>query len=224
MASEAALTPRLLLRAYASGVFPMADDAEAEDLFWIDPLRRGVLPLDEMHISRRLARDFLRKEFEIRVDADFAGTVEACAERENTWINREIHRLYAGLHRMGHAHSVEVWQEDRLVGGLYGVTLGAAFFGESMFSRMRDASKFALVALVARLRAGGFTLLDTQFITPHLESLGAVEISREAYHARLADALRRPADFRALPAEAPRRALLDLARDLGKIGSDGLNP
>lgn len=222
MASEYALTPRLLLRAYASGVFPMADDAEAEEVFWVDPLRRGILPLDDMHISRRLARDFLRKEFEIRIDGDFGATVEACAERENTWINAEIHRLYGGLHRMGHAHSVEIWQEGVLAGGLYGVTLGAAFFGESMFSRMRDGSKFALVALVARLRAGGFTLLDTQFITPHLESLGAVEISRETYHARLADALHRPADFRALPATLPRPALLERARGPRDNAPDGL--
>ncbi|TPE49228.1 leucyl/phenylalanyl-tRNA--protein transferase [Amaricoccus solimangrovi] len=213
MASDPILTPDLLLRAYASGVFPMADDAAAEELFWVDPIRRGVLPLEALRVSRRLARDFLGKPFEIRIDADFAGTVRACADRETTWINGEIFRLYRELHRMGHAHSVEIWQGDTLAGGLYGVVLGAAFFGESMFSRMRDGSKFALVALVARLRAGGFTLLDTQFITPHLESLGAVEITRAEYRARLAAALRRPADFRALPMGATRRALLDLARE-----------
>ena len=212
MGSTPDLTPEILLRAYASGVFPMADSAQAEELFWVDPLRRGVIPLDGLHVARRLARDFLGRGFEIRVDTDFQGTVAACAERESTWINGEIFDLYRALHRMGHAHSVEIWREGALAGGLYGVALGAAFFGESMFSRMRDGSKFALIALVARLRAGGFTLLDTQFVTPHLLGLGAVEIERADYRARLAAALARPASFRALPAEAPRRALLDLAR------------
>ncbi|PZQ49191.1 MAG: leucyl/phenylalanyl-tRNA--protein transferase [Rhodovulum sulfidophilum] len=212
MADDWKLTPELLLRAYASGVFPMADSAEAEELFWVDPIRRGVLPLDGLHVSRRLARDFLGRDFEIRVDADFPGTVRACADRATTWINAEIFRLYRELNRMGHAHSVEVWQDGALAGGLYGVALGGAFFGESMFSRMRDGSKFALVALIARLRAGGFTLLDTQFVTPHLISLGAIEIDRADYRAALAAALRRPADFRALPPEAPRARMLELAR------------
>ena len=212
MADGWELTPELLLRAYASGVFPMADGADAEELFWVDPPLRGVLPLDGLHVSRRLARDFLGKDFEIRINGDFAGTVAACAARETTWINAEIFRLYRELRRMGHAHSVEVWREGALAGGLYGVALGGAFFGESMFTRMRDGSKFALVALVAQLRAGGFQLLDTQFVTPHLVSLGAVEIERADYRARLAAALRRPADFRELGAGTPRRRLLELAQ------------
>lgn len=206
------LTPEILLRAYASGVFPMADSADAEELFWVDPTRRGIIPLDELRIARRLGRDFRSRDFEIRIDGDFAATVAACADRESTWINGEIFDLYCALHRMGYAHSVEIWQDGALAGGLYGVALGGAFFGESMFSQMRDASKFALIALVARLRAGGFALLDTQFVTPHLLTLGAVEIDRADYRARLASALNRPAGFRVLPAETPRSALLDLAR------------
>ena len=187
------ITPTLLLQAYASGVFPMSDSAEADELFWVDPRRRGVLPLDGLHVSRRLARSFLNEAFEIRVDGDFAAVVAACAERPETWINAEIKRLYRELYRMGYAHSVEVRHDGALVGGLYGVALGGAFFGESMFSRRRDASKFALIALVARLRAGGFRLLDTQFVTPHLARLGVVEISRAAYHRELEAAMSRPA-------------------------------
>jgi leucyl/phenylalanyl-tRNA--protein transferase len=206
-----AMTSALLLQAYASGVFPMAEAAEADELFWVDPRRRGVLPLDGLHVSRRLARSFLREDFEMRVDGDFAGVVAACAERPETWINDEIKRLYRDLHRMGYAHSVEIRQEGALVGGLYGVALGAAFFGESMFSRRRDASKFALIALVARLRAGGFRLLDTQFVTPHLARLGAVEISRAAYHRELEAAVSRPADFLALTGDASRQSLLQLS-------------
>jgi leucyl/phenylalanyl-tRNA--protein transferase len=212
MSTDWDLTPDLLLRAYASGVFPMADGAEAEELFWVDPRRRGVLPLDGLHVSRRLARDFLGKDFEIRVNGDFTGTVAACADRSTTWINAEIFRLYRELRRMGHAHSIEIWQDGALAGGLYGVALGGAFFGESMFSRLRDGSKFALIALVARLRAGGFTLLDTQFVTPHLISLGAIEIDRSAYRADLALALRRPARFGTLPIDTLRARLLELAR------------
>lgn len=206
----AEITPTLLLRAYASGVFPMADGAGAEDIFWVDPKQRGILPLDSLHVSRRLARDFLRESFELRVDCDFAGVLAACADRPETWINDPIRRLYRDLHRMGHAHSVEIWLDGRLAGGLYGVVLGAAFFGESMFSGMRDASKFALIALIARLRAGGFTLLDTQFVTEHLARLGAIAISRAAYHARLRAAVNRPANFLALPVDTPRQRLLQL--------------
>ena len=205
------ITPALLLQAYASGVFPMADAADADELFWVDPRRRGILPLDGFHVPRRLARSFLGGDFEIRIDGDFPGVVAACAEREETWINDEIKRLYRELHRMGHAHSVEIRHEGVLAGGLYGVALGGAFFGESMFSRRRDASKLALIALVARLRAGGFRLLDTQFVTPHLARLGAVEISRAAYHRELAAALSRPANFLALAADASRQRLLELA-------------
>ena len=205
------ITPALLLQAYASGVFPMAEAAGSEELFWVDPERRGILPLDGLHVSRRLARSFLRDSFEIRVDGDFMAVVDACADRPETWINPTIRRLYGDLHRLGHAHSVEIWQEGALAGGLYGVTLGAAFFGESMFSRRRDASKLALIALVARLRAGGFRLLDTQFVTPHLARLGAVEVSRAAYHRELEAALSRPANFLALAADASRQLLLQLS-------------
>jgi leucyl/phenylalanyl-tRNA---protein transferase len=204
------LTPALLLQAYASGVFPMADSAVDEEIFWVDPQRRGILPLEAMHVSRRLARSFLAGGFEIAVDRDFAAVIAACAARPETWINGGISRLYRELHRLGHAHSVEIWDDGGLAGGLYGVALGGAFFGESMFSRRRDASKLALIALVARLRAGGFSLLDTQFVTDHLARLGAVEISRAAYHRRLEAALVQPARFLALPAEASRQSLLQL--------------
>jgi leucyl/phenylalanyl-tRNA--protein transferase len=202
------ITPTLLLQAYASGVFPMAEAADTDELFWVDPQRRGILPLDGFHVARRLARSFLRSDFDIRIDTAFAEVLAACADRPETWINRQIRRLYVDLQRLGHAHSVEVWQDGALAGGLYGVALGAAFFGESMFSRRRDASKFALIALVARLRAGGFRLLDTQFVTDHLASLGAIEIGRAAYHRQLEAAVNRPARFLALPADTPRQSLL----------------
>jgi leucyl/phenylalanyl-tRNA--protein transferase len=204
------ITPTLLLQAYASGVFPMAETAGSDELFWVDPQRRGILPLDGLHVSRRLARSFLAGGFEIRIDSDFAGVIGACAERPETWINARIRRLYGELRRLGYAHSVEIWHDGTLTGGLYGVALGAAFFGESMFSRRRDTSKFALIALVARLRAGGFRLLDTQFVTDHLARLGAVEISRAAYHRQLDTAVGRPARFLALPLDAPRQELLQL--------------
>lgn len=205
------ITPALLLRAYASGVFPMADSAHSSELSWIDPSRRGVLPLEGLHVPRRLARSFLTADVEVVIDRDFSGVLDGCADRPETWINPEIRRLYLALHRMGQAHSVEIRQGGQLAGGLYGVAIGAAFFGESMFSRVRDASKFALIALVARLRAGGFTLLDTQFVTPHLMRLGAVEISRREYQRRLKAALARPAEFRALPRDTPRQELLQLS-------------
>jgi leucyl/phenylalanyl-tRNA--protein transferase len=204
------ITPALLLQAYASGVFPMAEAADTDELFWIDPQRRGILPLDGLLVSRRLARSFLGQPFEIRIDSDFAGVLDACADRPETWINPAIRSLYVELHRLGHAHSVEIWQEGALAGGLYGVALGGAFFGESMFSRRRDTSKFALIALVARLNAGGFRLLDTQFVTDHLARLGAVEISRAAYHRILDAAVARPAQFRALDPEVDRQSLLQL--------------
>jgi leucyl/phenylalanyl-tRNA--protein transferase len=205
------ITAPLLLQAYASGVFPMAESAGSDEVFWVDPRQRGVLPLNGLRVSRRLARSFRTGEFEIRVNGDFAGVLAACADRDETWINPTIIGLYRDLHRLGHAHSVEVWTEGALTGGLYGVALGAAFFGESMFSRSRDASKFALIALVARLRAGGFRLLDTQFVTDHLALLGAVEIGRAAYHRRLEAAINLPADFFALPLDTPRQRLLQLS-------------
>ncbi len=189
------LTPDHLLTAYARGIFPMADGRDDPLVHWIDPRHRGTIPLDRFHISRSLARRLRRHPPTVTIDRDFAGVVQACAARDQTWISTTIARLYNQLHAAGRAHSLEVWQDDQLVGGVYGVTLGAAFFGESMFSRRTDASKIALAALVHRLRAGGFTLFDTQFLTPHLASLGAVEIPRAQYHALLADALARNARF-----------------------------
>jgi len=202
------LTPHLILRAYAAGVFPMADSAEATSVFWVDPKTRGVLPLDALHIPRSLRKRVLKGDFRVTHDRDFAGVVDGCAGRSSTWINAEIRKLFIELHEFGFAHSVEVWRGGDLVGGLYGVRLGSAFFGESMFSREADASKVALVHLVARLNFGGFTLLDTQFVTEHLARLGAREISRKAYHRQLATALDRIGDFHALPDDtSPQDAL-----------------
>lgn len=205
------ITPTLLLRAYAAGVFPMAESAEAETLFWVDPKRRGVLPLDALHVSASLRRRIRRGGFRVRVNGDFAAALDGCADRSETWINAEIRDLFITLNRMGYAHSIEVWDEAGLAGGLYGVSLGGAFFGESMFSYRPDASKLALVWLVARLRAGGFTLLDTQFVTDHLARMGAVEISRDAYHAELDRALEAPAQFWALPEDASSAEVLQLS-------------
>lgn len=193
------LTPERLLDAYAAGLFPMARHRDERRLYWIDPEQRGILPLDGMHIPRSLRKTVARRPFEIRCDSAFEAVILACGEptpdRPDTWINVEIVRLFVALHRMGYAHSVECWQDGRLVGGLYGLALGAAFFGESMFSRETDASKVALVDLVGRLRRGGFVLLDTQFVTAHLARFGAVEIPRAVYRRRLAEALARPAWF-----------------------------
>jgi leucyl/phenylalanyl-tRNA--protein transferase len=187
------LTPEILIRAYAAGIFPMAEAADDPELFWVDPRRRGILPLDAFHVARRLGRVVRQQIFEIRCDSAFEDVIRACAaaseKRPNTWINDEIVRLYAALFARGAAHSVECWRVGELVGGLYGVSLGAAFFGESMFSRESEASKVALVHLVARLRLGGFRLLDTQFLTPHLARFGGIEISRRHYHRLLAEAL-----------------------------------
>ena len=183
------LDPRLLLQGYATGIFPMADSREAADLFWVEPRNRAILPLDRFHLSRSLKRTLRSGRFSVTRDADFAAVVTACADREETWINDDLERAMLALHSSGHAHSVEVWSGETLVGGLYGVKLGRAFFGESMFSRMRDASKVALAWLVARLKVGGFTLLDCQFMTEHLASLGAISIPRETYVALLSVAL-----------------------------------
>ena len=187
------LTPDILVRAYTAGVFPMAESADDTELFWVDPRRRGILPLDSFHVARRLRCVVRQRIFEIRCDNAFEDVIRACAEasekRPNTWINDEIVRLYAALFTRGAAHSVESWRDGKLVGGLYGVSLGAAFFGESMFNAETDASKVALVHLVARLRLGGFRLLDTQFLTPHLARFGGIEISRRHYHRLLAEAL-----------------------------------
>lgn len=190
-----ALSAELLLRAYAAGVFPMAEDAASDELLWIDPDLRGVIPLEAFHIPRSLARVMKRGGYQITIDEDFAGVVNGCADRSSTWINDDIRRLYMELHGHGHAHSVEYRVSGRLLGGLYGVRLGAAFFGESMFSAAPEASKVALVHLVARLKAGGFMLLDTQFNTDHLARFGAISIPRAKYRATLDAALRRSADF-----------------------------
>ncbi|HEY8066171.1 MAG TPA: leucyl/phenylalanyl-tRNA--protein transferase [Methylosinus sp.] len=205
--ADYAITPQILLRAYSIGLFPMAESAEEEQLFWVDPQERAIFPLDAFKVSRSLAKTIRSDHFEVRVDTDFDAVIEACAasapKRENTWINIEIKRLYRELFDMGFAHTVECWREGRLVGGLYGVSMRAAFFGESMFHRETDASKVALAHLVARLVKGGFRLLDTQFMTTHLASLGAVEIGRDAYHGLLEEALTVPARFAAWPDNAP---------------------
>ncbi|MFO1037491.1 MAG: leucyl/phenylalanyl-tRNA--protein transferase [Geminicoccaceae bacterium] len=194
-----ALTPELLLGAYQAGIFPMADEGDQPTVHWIDPRRRGVIPLDAFHVPRSLQKTLRRGAFELRCDTDFRAVITACAEpteeRERTWLNRELIDLYCRVHQLGCAHSVEAWQEGRLVGGLYGIHLGAAYFGESMFSRVRDASKVALVELVGRLRAAGFKLLDTQFVTDHLTTFGCIEISRAEYRRCLAEALRIAATF-----------------------------
>jgi leucyl/phenylalanyl-tRNA--protein transferase len=201
------ITPEILLRAYAAGIFPMAEDAEDPSLFWVEPRARGVIPLDGVHVSRRLARTVRQDAFEIRVDTDFDGVIAGCAapgdDRERTWINARIRRLYGELFDAGHCHTVEAWRDGQLVGGLYGVSLGAAFFGESMFHRERDASKVAFVHLAARLRAGGFTLLDAQFKTDHLASLGAIEIPRRDYKRRLEAAVTGRADWWVWPQGRP---------------------
>ncbi len=193
------LTPELLLRAYAAGIFPMAESAEDPELFWVDPVRRGVLPLDDFHLPRRLRRIIRSDRFEVVCDRDFRAVMTGCAEpsaeRPQTWINDEILRLYGALFDQGFAHSVEARIEDNLVGGLYGVALGGAFFGESMFSRVTDASKVALAHLVARLKRGGFRLLDTQFVTDHLKRFGAIENSRAQYRHLLREALETQAYF-----------------------------
>lgn len=189
------LTPELLLQAYQAGVFPMSEGRDNPEVFWVDPRLRGVFPLDRFRISRRLARTMRRGHFQVTVDHAFAAVVTGCADREETWINDTIFDLYCTLFAQGYAHSVEVWEDGALVGGVYGVVIGAAFFGESMFSRATDASKVALAYLVDRLRCGGFQLFDTQFITPHLASLGAVEIKRSHYRAILAEALVAKASF-----------------------------
>jgi len=200
-AGETTVTPELVLRAYRAGLFPMAERRDADRLYWLDPDRRGIQPLESFHLPRRLARTVLSDAFEVRCDSAFAAVLEGCAapteDRPETWINADIERLFGALHEMGHAHSVECWQGGRLVGGLYGVALGGAFFGESMFSRVRDASKVALVHLVVRLRLGGFTLLDTQFVTDHLARFGAIEVPRLEYRRLLAQAVELPAVFRA---------------------------
>ena len=205
------LTPDLLLYAYASGIFPMANERDDPTILWIDPEQRGIIPLDRFHTPRRLAKVIRQERFGIRADSAFADVINACAEerpnRPRTWLNDELIGLYCALHDLGYAHSIECWRQGKLVGGVYGVSLGGAFFGESMFSKERDASKVALAALVDRLNHGGYCLLDTQFVTDHLSQFGAIEIPRNAYHRRLRQALDAEAVFYsdggAIPSRTP---------------------
>jgi leucyl/phenylalanyl-tRNA---protein transferase len=193
------ITPQILLKAYAAGIFPMAESAEDAALYWVEPDERGIIPLRGLRISHSLRKQVRKQTFEIRIDTAFLEVIEACAaktkNRKSTWINARICKLYNQLHKMGHCHSVECWRDGKLVGGLYGVKIGAAFFGESMFSRATDASKVALVHLVARLNAGGFQLLDAQFMNPHLKTLGAIVISKADYRELLPSAIEASADF-----------------------------
>jgi leucyl/phenylalanyl-tRNA--protein transferase len=201
------ITPEVLLKAYACGIFPMAESADDPGIHWIEPPERGIIPLKGFHMSSRLARTVRSDRFVIRINRDFEGVLDGCAEpalgRMRTWINDRIRVLYRKLYEIGHCHSVEAYQDDKLVGGLYGVSLGRTFFGESMFHRTTDASKVALVHLVARLNAGGYRLLDTQFVTDHLRTFGAVEVSRRQYHKLLEAALVGEGDFAALALDRP---------------------
>ncbi len=218
------ITPEVLLKAYACGIFPMAESAEDPGLYWIEPERRGIIPLDDFHVPTRLARTVRSDRFEIRIDSDFEGVIAGCAlsqpGREKTWINPRIRTLYGQLFARGRCHTVEAWLEGRMVGGLYGVKLGGAFFGESMFHTERDASKVALVHLVARLKAGGFQLLDTQFVTSHLQGFGATEVTRRQYHRLLEQALAVEADFYFWPAgfAVPGGVALQSVSQTSKIG------
>lgn len=204
---QLALTPEMLLQAYRLGVFPMAESREDTRLFWCDPVARGVLPMTGLHLSRSLRRTILRAPFRATLNTDFAGVLAGCADRPNTWINAEIARLFTSLHVAGHAHSLELWEGEALVGGVYGLAMGGAFCGESMFSRRRDASKIALATLVAHLGRCGFTLFDTQYLTDHLASLGGFEISRAQYRAKLAQALSQAPVITARPLPSPQEVV-----------------
>lgn len=197
------LDPALMLRAYAAGIFPMSERADDPSVFWVDPQRRGIFPLNGFHMSKSLRKRVRQGGYSVAVNRDFMGVVDGCADREPTWINADLATCYATFNAQGLAHSVEIWDEQGLAGGVFGIAMGAAFFGESMFSRRRDASKIALAHLVHRLRVGGFTLFDTQFVTDHLQSMGAIEIARSDYRAELSRALALPADFMALPVDEP---------------------
>jgi leucyl/phenylalanyl-tRNA--protein transferase len=201
------ITPEVLLKAYACGIFPMAESADDPGLFWVEPPQRGIIPLEGFHVPTRLARTVRSERFVVIADRDFDAVIDGCAAsrpgRNQTWINDRIRRLYRSLFDIGHCHTVEVYEGERLVGGLYGVSLGRTFFGESMFHVARDASKVALVHLVARLRAGGFKLLDTQFVTDHLVTFGAIEVPARQYHKLLAAALPGRADFATLAIDRP---------------------
>jgi|TARA_R110002096_G_scaffold7984_5_gene33965 leucyl/phenylalanyl-tRNA--protein transferase len=215
------INPETLLRAYAYGVFPMGEARGSDTLYWVDPELRGILPLDTFHVPRRLARTIKAEPFTIKVDSAFRSVMEACAAdmpgRGGTWINAAILKAYSELHEQGHTHSVECWQGSQLVGGLYGVSLGRAFFGESMFSHVRDASKVALVHLAARLIQGGYVLLDTQFVTSHLSQFGAIEIPRDDYKSRLADALTgEPGDFYSIEAGGRDVSAADILQSINQ--------
>jgi leucyl/phenylalanyl-tRNA--protein transferase len=206
------ITPQVLLKAYACGIFPMAESADDPQLYWIEPQARGLLPLDRVLVPKRLQRTIRQTPYKVRINTDFDGVISGCAAsrpgRSTTWINDRIRHLYRELHRLGYCHTVEVWHEGRLVGGLYGVALGGAFFGESMFSEMRDASKVALIHLCARLIAGGFTMLDTQFVTDHLRQFGTVEVDRAEFHHQLEIALKAQGDYFRLEGNpTPQRVL-----------------
>lgn len=208
------ITPQVLLKAYTCGIFPMAESSDDPQLYWIEPQARGVLPLDSVEIPKRLQRTIRQQPYEVRVDADFDGVIAGCAAsrpgRRTTWINDRIRKLYRELHRLGYCHTVEVWKDGRLAGGLYGVALGGAFFGESMFSEARDASKIALVYLCARLIHGGFVMLDTQFVTDHLRQFGTIEVERAEFHNQLERALRAEGDFFRLEREPEPSRVLDI--------------
>lgn len=208
MSTEPALSPALILRAYANGIFPMAEARDDPEIFWVDPRERGIFPIDGFHVSRSMARRVRRAEYRATLNQDFAAVVDGCAARENTWINDTIRGLYIELHNMGHAHSLEIYEGDVLAGGVYGVSLGAAFFGESMFSTRTDGSKRALLHLIDHLRRCGFHLFDTQFLTDHLASLGAKEISRSDYRSRLASALQMPGNIWKVPLDRDHDAVL----------------
>ncbi len=211
------ITPQILLQAYAAGIFPMAETAEDNALYWVEPDERGIIPLRGLHISHSLKKQLRKKFFDVRVDTAFDQVMELCAaktrNRKVTWINRRIRKLYSQLYGLGHCHSVECWRDGELVGGLYGVTIGTAFFGESMFSRAADASKVALVHLVARLNAGGFTLLDAQFMNPHLERMGAIPVSKVEYLKLLKPAIEGTADFSRFDGDGDAERVL---RSVGK--------
>ena len=208
------ITPQVLLKAYTCGIFPMAESADDPQLYWIEPQARGVLPLDQVRVPKRLRRTIRQERYQIRIDTDFAGVIAGCAApkpgRRTTWINDRIRKLYRELHRLGYCHTVEVWDGERLVGGLYGVALGGAFFGESMFSEVRDASKIALIYLCARLIYGGFVLLDTQFVTDHLRQFGTIEGDRAEFHRQLEAALKINGDFFRLEPEPTAERVLDI--------------
>lgn len=215
------ITPQVLLKAYSCGIFPMAESADDPALYWIEPQHRGILPLDSVHVPKRLSRTVRTTPLVVKIDTDYEGVIDGCAGqrpgRRSTWINGRIRALYRDLFTLGHCHTVEVWEGERLVGGLYGVALGGAFFGESMFSYVRDASKIALVHLSARLVVGGFTMLDTQFVTDHLRQFGTKEVERDEFHRLLDASLRVDGNFHKLPHDAPPQAILDILEEARSV-------